>query len=101
VRISPPRGANVAAVSGFRWPLRYVTRRPVAVCQSAAFFGPAVTIQRPSALKRASLTGALWPPRTRTVLPLAALQRRASLSRLEVRTSEPPGLNEAEVSARR
>ena len=61
------------------------------VAQTPAFAGPAVTTQLPSKLNPASLTNAACPCSRRKLRPLATSQRRASWSRLAVRSFEPSG----------
>ena len=70
-------------------------------CQIAAVVGPAVTTQRPSGLNAAWLTVATWNFSRARSAPSCTLQRRASPSTLDVRTSLPSGLNDTDVTPKR
>ena len=80
--------------SGFG-PKRYIRSRPSATFHRRADLGPAVTIHRPSGLKRASATDPECASEKRcTISPLATSQTMTSWSRPADTRSRPSGLNE-------
>src|SRR5580765_58700 len=73
--------------------------RPLLASQIPAANGPAVAIQRPSALKATSSTPPEWIRSSATWFPVRTFQTRASRSVLDVTRRDPSGLKASEVRA--